>query len=249
MPITLAATTPNIFETLSGVFSRVDLLAHPRGLVDVLAQMSIVWAVVLLIAGLVCLLNGYKLYRWVTIALAGGIGGVAGYCLGQRISAEFIVAGCLAALLAVVAYPLMKYAVAAMGGIVGAFLGANLWGACAGLVDSSSRATVENTYWVGALIGLVLCGMLAFVLFKLSVVIFTSVSGATIAMLGVLGLVLQVPAWKSGITSWAGNANAMVLPLLVIVPAIIGLILQQVKPETGAAGGSAGGAKPAAKPA
>ncbi len=242
------AATPNIFETLSGVFSRFDLLAHPKSVVAVLAQMSVVWAVVLLIAGLVCLLNGYKLYRWVTVVLAGCIGGVAGYCLGQRISAEYIVAGCLAALLAVVAYPLMKYAVAVMGGIVGSFLGANLWGACAGLVDSSSRETIQNTYWVGALVGLLLCGMLAFILFKLSIVLFTSVSGATIAMLGVLGLILQVPAWRSGITSWSSNANAMVLPLLVIVPATIGLILQQVKPET-SGGGSGGSAKPAAKPA
>ncbi|MEX0777447.1 MAG: hypothetical protein WD042_17215 [Phycisphaeraceae bacterium] len=246
MLTTLASLNdPNIFDSVSSIFGRVDALNHPESLVEVLAQMSIVWGVVFLIAGLVCLLNGYKMYRWVTVVLAACVGGVAGYCLGQRINAEFIVAGCLGALLAVTAYPLMKYAVAAMGGLVGAFLGANLWGAMAGVVEPAMQKTIASTYWVGALMGLLLCGMLAFILFKLSVVLFTSVSGATIAMIGVLALVLQVPAWRSSIDSWSSHANAMVFPLLVLVPAVIGLILQQVKPEAA----SGGGGKPAAKAA
>ena len=39
------------------------------------------------------------------------------------------------------------------------------------------------------LIGLVICGMLSFAVFKLAVVLFTSVSGAVITLIGVLGLV------------------------------------------------------------
>lgn len=236
----------NVFETVNGVFSRVDTLAHPQKLVNILANMSIVWAVVFIIAGLVCLLNGYKLYKWVTVILALCIGAFAGYYLGKKVDAQYIVAGCLAALLAVGAWPLMKYAVAVMGGIVGAFLGANIWGAFAGLVDETNRQQVAGTYWVGALMGLVICGMLAFILFKLTIVLFTSISGATIALIGVLALALQVPPWQESISRWSTTANAMIFPLLVLVPAAIGLILQQVRPESGGGGGG-GGTKPAAK--
>lgn len=230
----------NIFETVNAIFSRLDVLAHPRNLVGVVEQMSIVWAVVFLIAGLVCLLNGFKLYKWVTVVLALCIGVFAGYAMGKRIDAEYIVAACLGGLLAVGAWPLIKYAVAILGGLVGAFVGANAWAACADLAGPAHRATIAQTYWVGALVGLIVFGMLAFILFKLTVMFFTSISGATVALIGALGLVLQVPQWRAEITAWSTNASAVVFPMLVLVPALIGLILQQAKP-----GGAAAEGKPA----
>ncbi len=234
-----------IFDTINSIFGRLDTLAHPQYLVRMLQEISIVWAVVFLIAGLVALFNGSKLYKWVTIALAMTIGICAGYAMGKRINAEFIVAGCLGLLLGVGAWPLLKYAVAAMGGLVGAFLGANLWGAAAGVADPSNARTIAETYWVGALMGLIILGMLAFIVFKLTVTFFTCVSGATIAMIGLLALLLQVPPWRQSIDSWSGRANSMVFPLLVIVPAVIGLILQQFKTSGDPAGGGGGSAKPA----
>lgn len=250
-----SASEPNVFDTVNSAFSRFDTLAHPSKLVSTLGQMSIVWAVVFLIAGLVCLLNGYRLYKWVTIVLALAIGAFSGYYLGKQIHGEYIVAACLGALLAVGCWPLMKYAVALMGGIAGAFLGANAWGAAAGLAkDAATQAHVADTYWVGALMGLLICGMLAFILFKLTIVLFTSISGATIAMIGALALILQVPPWRESISNWSHNAHQVILPMLVIVPATIGLILQHTRGEGhgaghGGGGGGAGGAKPAPKPA
>jgi hypothetical protein len=256
MMLAVTAEQPNLFETVNGVFCRFDALAHPSALVSTLSQMSIVWAVVFLIAGLVCLLNGYRLYKWVTIILALAIGAFAGYTLGKSVNGEYIVAACLGALLAVCCWPLMKYAVALMGGLVGAFLGANAWGAMAGLVaDHSTRDHVAGTYWVGALMGLIICGMLSFILFKVTILVFTSISGATIAMIGALGLILQVPPWRASISSWSLSANQVILPLLVVVPATMGLILQHTRggePAGGAgksASGSGGSGKSAAKAA
>ena len=138
-------------------------------------------------------------------------------------------------LLGALAFPLMKFAVAIFGGITGACIGANLW---AGIASALNRAVDTeipvNAYWIGALVGLMLCGMLAFILFKLSVVLFTSVSGATVAVLGGLALLLSFDPWyetiKSGLT-----ASQLVVPLLVFVPAVIGLILQESWPDTQAA--------------
>lgn len=247
MSLILAAADTNIFGILTSVFGRPDTLAQPKDLLGHLQQLSVVWSTIFLAAGLVCMLNGYRFYKTVTIVLALAIGGCMGYYLGNKVEQGYIVAGCLAALLAVCCWPLMKYAVAVMGGLVGAFLGANAWSAILSTMQNSGAKpdASQQTYWIGALVGLLICGMLAFILFKLSVVLFTAVSGATIAMLGGLSLLLQVSAWRDPIIASLQN-NAMVLPLLMIVPAVIGLIIQHSQPEPAGAGG---GAKPQPKPA
>lgn len=232
----------NFFEIMARIFSRADTLAHPRELVSDLQALSIVWAIVFLAAGITCLLQGFRYYKTVTVILAAFLGLILGYALGKRINAEYIVAGCVAMLFAVGCFPLMKYSVAVMGGLVGSFLGANAWTAIAHLDKSSNGASMAQNYWVGALVGLIVCGMLAFILFKLSVVLFTSVSGATIAVMGGLSLLLQVPNWERPVNN-SISAHAAVMPLLVMVPAVIGLILQNTK----GMGGDAG--KPSPKPA
>ncbi len=221
----------NLFDTVTAMFSRPDALAQPEALVENLQALSAIWAVVFLIVGLLCMLNGYRFYKTSTVLIALLIGMFAGYWIGEQIQAPFIVAGCMGLLLAAVAFPLMKFAIAIFGGITGAFIGANLWAGIAAAVNKAADTQIPvDAYWIGALVGLMLCGMLAFILFKLSIVLFTSVSGATIAVLGGLALLLSFDPWsdsiKSGIT-----ASQLVVPLLVFVPAVIGLILQETWPD------------------
>lgn len=232
----------NLFDTVIQVFSSVDMLAQPDRLVEALQMLSVVWAVVFIVVGLLCLLNGARHYKAVTIALAFLIGLFAGYWMGQKIDAPYIVGGSLAVLAAVVAMPLMKYAVAALGGLAGAFVGANLWVGLAQALNKGADAAIPvEAYWVGALIGLLVCGMLAFILFKFSVMMFTSVSGATVTMLGVITLLLSFQPWQSAVVDGL-TASQIVIPLLVFVPAVIGLILQQAwTPELAEPVGRIGG--------
>ena len=225
----------NLFETMLGLFSRPDTLAQPGPLVEQLQALGVVWAVVFIIVGLTCMLNGYKFYKITTIAIALVLGALAGYWLGLQIHAPFIVAGCLGVLLAVTAFPLMKYAVALLGGLAGAFVGANLWSGMAHALNQAGQMQVPaDAYWVGALMGLVVCGMLAFVLFKLSIVLFTSVSGSTIAVLGALALLLSFEPWREAVSEGL-TASQLIIPLLVFVPALIGLIVQEAWPKAAAA--------------
>lgn len=212
---------------IARLFSRLDALAHPDALIRNLEQLHIVLAGVFVAAGLVCMLQGFKLYKGVVLAIAMITGVSLGYTLGQQIKAELIVAGCLGVLLAVVAWPLMKYAVAVAGGIAGSFVGANTWTAMA---NQSTRFTEmplsPDAYWAGALMGLILFGLLSFILFELSVVLFTTFSGSVLATIGIIALLLHVPAWNAGVSN-ALRANPLVVPMLVIVPAVIGLVVQQ----------------------
>jgi len=228
-----------LFESMTAMFSRGDALAQGDTLVADLQNLGAVWAIVFLIVGCMCLINGFRFYKAATIAVAGAIGMFGGYWLGQHIDAPFIVAGALGLLLAVVAFPLMKYAVAVFGGLAGAFIGANLWAGIANAINASANKDVsdpaqwntvvpEHLFWIGALIGLLVCGMLAFVLFKLSVVMFTSVSGSTLAVLGLIALLLSFEPWRDPVSSGI-TANKLIVPLLVLVPAVIGLILQEYR--------------------
>ncbi len=229
-----------LFDAMTSMFSRGDTLARGDTLVQDLQNLGAIWAVVFMIVGILCLFNGPKFYKVATVAVAGAIGTFGGYWLGQHIDAPYIVAGALGLLFAVVAFPLMKYAVSVFGGLAGAFIGANLWAGISHAVNTAAskggNATTvmpEGSYWIGALIGLIVCGMLAFVVFKLSVELFTSVSGATLAVLGVLALLLSFEPWRESVSSGV-TANKLVIPLLVFVPAIIGLILQETRSHGGA---------------
>jgi len=222
----------NICEAVNGMFSRIDTLAHPANLVPYLQSLSVVWAVVFLIAGLICLLNGYRVYQPIIVISGLILGILAGYWLGEKINASQIVAGCLGLLLAVACFPLMKYAVAALGALAGAFIGANTWTSVAAAVgDARSAEAAAQNYWVGALIGLLVFGMLAFIVFKLSIIMFTTISGSTLVVLGAMALLLQIPAWREGITQRI-SAHAAIVPLLVFVPAVIGLILQGARHDS-----------------
>lgn len=222
----------NLLEIVTSVFSRPDALAHPEQLMPHLQSMSMVWAIVFLTGGLVCMLNGYKFYKPVTVVLALLMGASVGYAFGIKIKAEaHIVAGCLGALMAVACMPLMKYAVAVMGGLTGSFIGANAWTSLSKLmVEKGQNGPAPEHAWIGALIGLVIFGMLAFVLFKLSVVMFTSVSGSTLAVMGGMALLLQVPEWRQSVTRGL-ESHTIIMPMLVMAPALIGLILQQARPD------------------
>lgn len=243
--VTTSAPPTNVFESVITIFSRPDTLAHPEGLIQALQSMSAVWAVIFLTTGLICLILGYKIYKTVTIVLALSIGAFLGYYLGKKINAEYVVAGCFAVLLAVGAFPLMNYAVSALGGLAGAFLGANAWTAIERLYYNGADYTPTGHYWVGAMAGLIIGAMLAFILFKMAVVIFTSVSGSTIAVLGAVALLMQVPLFEPAVTR-SIMAHATVLPLLVFVPATIGFILQETQKDSGGKGGAKAGAKAAA---
>ncbi|MEM9752990.1 MAG: hypothetical protein AAF916_06345 [Planctomycetota bacterium] len=232
-----------LFEAMTTILGRGDALTNTEVLIDGLSSLGMVWAVVLTTVGLLCMFNGYRWHRVATVTTALLLGLFAGYWLGKMLNAPFVVAGCLGALLFVVAFPLMKYMVAALGGLAGAFLGANLW---AGVAKEMEKAAIQKAggpvsvdalmldpgmYWVGALIGLIVCGMLAFVLWKLSIVVYTSVSGSTLAVIGVLALLLSIDGFATPIKEGL-SASYLVVPLLVFVPAAIGLILQETRPDT-----------------
>lgn len=246
--IDLWAEAHHVFATSVDIFSRGDTLAQPNELIPELAQLGTIWALVFVVIGMICLLNGYRFHKVLTIAIVAILGAMLGYWVGGEIQGPpFVVAGCVAALLAVLAFPLMKFVVAILGGLSGAFIGANLWAGFGGVLKKSADAKTEamgpeaaggelvvklssyisaDSFWIGALVGLIVCGIAAFVLHKITIHLFTSVSGSTIAVFGVIALLLSIDTFSQTVQAEL-TRSALVIPLLVFVPAAIGFLLQE----------------------
>lgn len=200
----------------SALRRNLDLLNHPEELQRIFTQLNMVWAVIFIIVGGLCVLNGYRWHKVVMVLLAG-MGGVwAGTLLGQHVGSVTIAATCLALLFAVLAWPLLKYVVALFGGLAGAFAGANLW---------TAIGQPPDMHYVGALVGLIVVGMLAFMTFRVVVIVLTSVGGASLLVFGVMAAMMHVQSWRGGISD-AITTNTLIVPMIVASAAALGAVFQ-----------------------
>jgi hypothetical protein len=193
--------------------------------------LSVGWlsAIMLVICGVVYLAYGWKIFKVLVIVNAGFVGVLVGAYLGAAYSnvhggRHMVLIGGVtgAILLAAISWPLMKYAVSIMGGLAGSFLGYGLWHYLTTILD---KPELNKHAWVGALFGLVVLGMFAFIIFRLTVIIFTSVQGAVMAVTGLLAMILKYQPITLELQNRL-TTNPHLTPLLVAVPAIIGFAIQ-----------------------
>lgn len=221
------ASTPTVPTTAPAPVSLVSLPDRWPEQLDLLQfcqQLNPGTAALLLVAGVIYLLWGYYLFKALITLNAGLAGAYIGALLGQYAGAAVpgAVIGCVVA--AAVTWPLMRWAVAITGALFGFVLGVSMWRAF-GLETLYSPS--------GGAIGLVFFGMLTFVLFKGSVMMFTSMQGAVMIIVGVLGLLQKYHAIAPSIQSSILN-SPVVLPLAIFIPAVVGLIYQQSTSEADA---------------
>lgn len=176
-------------------------------------------AALLILAGVIYLLFGVYMFRVLVMLNAALLGAYLGALLGSHGHAPAAGAFLGGFTAAAVTWPLMKHAVAVMGGIFGAVLGASIWRTCG----------LEPHYaWAGGMTGLVGFGMLSFILFRGSIMMFTSLQGAVMLVFGILGLIYKYQNVAPTVTD-----NIMfqpfILPSIIFIPAILGLIYQQAQ--------------------
>ena len=123
---------------------------------------------------------------------------------------------------AAVTWPLMKWAVAIMGGVVGAILGASIW---------RSFGLDAHFAWAGGLSGLIFFGMLSFILFRGSIMMYTSLQGSVMLIFGILGVICKYQNLAPQITE-SMTSKSFILPAAILVPAVVGLIYQQHQATT-----------------
>jgi hypothetical protein len=176
-------------------------------------------AAVMVLAGVIYLLYGVYAYRMLVTMNAAVVGAYIGGLLGEQAgnaTAGAMVGGFACAALS---WPLMKYAVAIMGGAFGMVLGAAVWRSC----------NLDVQYaWSGGMMGLIFFGMLSFLLFRGSIMMYTSLQGSVMLVFGLLGLIYKYQDIAPKLTDDL-NARAFILPMIIFIPATLGLIWQQTQ--------------------
>ncbi|MHC4217527.1 MAG: hypothetical protein ACYSU7_03635 [Planctomycetota bacterium] len=148
---------------------------------------------------------------WASVLVLG-----LGHLLSQQMGQSKIVMAAIGLLCAVIATPMLRIAVAVFGGLTGAFIGANAW---------TAFSTSDDAHLAGAAMGFIAVGMLAFIMYRLVIVLFTAIGGAAMVVLGGVTLMLHVPGWESAIRN-SLSTHPLLLSLLVAVAAVTGFVLQ-----------------------
>jgi hypothetical protein len=222
----MLAASDTTRSTGSGtLLTRLDVPTQGVFLQD-LHAMNWLPAALLLVLGLVYLSQGWKAVKVLIVLNAAAIGALLGWIIGQGIQGDdaplyTAVAGAI--LLGAMSFPTMKYSLAVMGGLAGSIVGFVTWRY---LSELAGRPDIAQHAWAGALIGLTLLGLLAFVLFRFSVIVITAGQGAVMAVSGALALLLKHHGLQPRVESTL-LSNALLLPLLIVLPAAIGFIIQE----------------------
>lgn len=185
-------------------------------------------AAILIILGFVYLLFGIYIFRGLVVLNAAFIGALFGAIIGERAGSTLAGALVGAFLCGAVSWPLMRYAVAIMGGLYGLLLGASIWRAF-GLEPAFA--------WAGGLTGLVGLGMLTFIIFRGSIMMFMSLQGSVMLIFGLLGLIYKYQS-VAPVISEHMLSNPMIMPMLILIPTVLGVIYQQSQYGQPAEGGS-----------
>lgn len=187
-----------------------DLLQHCR-------EMDNILAAVLLFCGVAYAGFGYQLFKLLACANLAALGVWGGWWVGRHFDATLpgmVVGGVL---MAALAWPVVKAAVASCGAIVGFVIGCAVWRAC-GLLDVYAPA--------GGAIGAIFLFMLTFSLFKLSVVVFTAIQGTVMLLAGLLGLLMKATEVDQPVTEWT-TQYPVILPVVLFSLSVIGVFFQQ----------------------
>jgi hypothetical protein len=189
-------------------------------------------ACLMIMVGIVYLLFGIRIFKALVMLNAAVVGGIlAVEIVGVRGEAAIACAMVGSVFAAAIAWPTMKYAVALMGGIFGVLMGASIWHT----IDLD-----PHLVWAGALVGLIGFGLLSFILFRGSVMMYTSLQGSFMLVFGILGLVYKYGEIAPQVT-YHLRLEPFLLPASIFIPAVIGLIFQQHHHAAHAAGGGGGG--------
>ncbi len=171
--------------------------------------------------GVVILMYGWRIYKLLTVIGFGLLGLFAGLWIGAQFENALpgAIIGCV--LLVALAIPLIRWAVAVLGAVAGGILAAGIWHSC---------SLPQQFVWAGALTGIVAGFLLSFVIFKLSVMLFTSLSATLLVVIGVFALIYRYETDYIYPETTRLNelyyGNHWFLPLLLIAGTLLGIILQ-----------------------
>jgi len=182
-------------------------------------SLNLIEALTFISFGVVCLLYGWRIFKILVVISFSLLGLTLGIKIGNMIQGNTsqVLSGLIGLVaLAIISIPLMKYAVSVLGAVAGGILTAAIWYGC---------GLNENYIWAGALIGIIAGGMISFIVFRIAVMLFSSLGGSTLTVIGLLALLYLYPETKNQIKNVFFHYQWF-FPVAIMAPTAIGLFAQ-----------------------
>jgi hypothetical protein len=169
--------------------------------------------------GSVCLFYGWRVFKILVVICFGLVGLALGITVTNKIigpTNEVLGGIACMVLFAFLSVPLMRWAVCILGAIAGGILTAGIWYA---------SGLNEQYIWAGALVGIVAGGMISFIIFRVAVILFTSLGGSSLVIVGMLAILYLYPQ-TSGTVHSLVYAKKWFLPASITALTALGVVLQ-----------------------
>jgi len=183
-------------------------------------SLSWIQAVIAISFGMVYLLYGWRIFKVLVVICFGLVGLFAGIKIGAQFDSQIFGGIVGLAILAGVSVPLMRWAVSILGAIAGGILTSGVWYAF---------GLPEQYILAGAIIGIVAGGMISFIVFKIAIMLFTSLGGGALIVAGMLALLHQYEAIQNPPTASVKTmffGYQWFFPAILMLPTLIGVIVQ-----------------------
>lgn len=184
-----------------------------------ITSLSMLEALTFVSFGTVCLLYGWRVFKVLVVISFGLIGMILGMAVTQRIVGlnNQLMGGLIGmGVLAVMSVPLMRWAVCVLGAVAGAILTSGIWYAC---------GLNEQYIWAGGMVGLVAGGMISFIVFRVAVILFASLWGSGLMVVGTMALLYLYSGTKVQVETVVFTKKWF-LPTLLTVMTFVGIIVQ-----------------------
>ncbi len=185
-----------------------------------ITALSWLQAVIAVSFGAVYILYGWRIFKALAVISFALLGLYAGMWVGGQFDKVLLGSIVGLVLLAFLSIPLMRWAVSILGAVAGGILTSGLWYAC---------KLPEQYIWAGGLVGVVAGGMISFIVFKIAVMLFTSLGGGALIVTGALSLLYQYESIQDPPTE---NVKELFyiqnwfVPVLLLISAAVGIIVQ-----------------------
>ncbi len=184
-----------------------------------ITSLNLVEAITFMSFGVVCLFYGWRVFKVLVVISFALLGLFLGISITDKIVGlnSQLWGGLIGmSLLAILSVPLMKWAVCLLGAVAGGILSSGVWYAC---------GLTERYILAGALIGMVAGGMISFIIFKVAVILFSSLGGSCLIVVGSLALLYLYPQTSERVEEIIFTKKWF-LPTILTAPTLIGVILQ-----------------------
>jgi hypothetical protein len=183
-----------------------------------ISTLDVVEALTFISFGIVCLFYGWRIFKILVTICFGLLGMLVGIWANQQLIGGNVIWLAMICILffAILSIPLMRWGVSLLGALSGGILTA---GATMALGLNDQRLLLA-----GGLVGLVAGGMISFIIFKVAVILFTSLGGSGLIVIGFLAVLYRNTDPKK-LEMFVFDYRWF-LPVMVLVPMIIGAVLQ-----------------------